>query len=403
MCTPETVTETATSLISHLPDWGRYILLELLMTLTMAYRTAYLQIPTFRRRSSSTSLLLHPLRLCSSRENKHHATQTLLQQRSFHRTAILAKPPFAEDQKTLLQAFHTAKDAAFNKWKLVDGPDNLAAALVAAWKAHPFEQVPRKKHWDPNDPFKEMWPKGQWAPLRDIDDGLWTFQLKPDAPWGMVVYRASYDDDAAWERMLVEIFDTLVSSLESEDRLDLLSRHQLVVMDDRPQFEGATPDSVREHFNKWVQEELKRNWRVPPMPDDEVAKVKAANQGIDRSLGVRYNFCLLVDDICLESLDRRPPILKLVDKRERGFDEYEMESLESEEILAWEGGVTNSEFEDVGWMYQCAAEYVEHQNRLGESDNWSDEYQRPPMMDWDFDFSHAPGYWRRNGKSSKKE
>ncbi len=375
------------------------------MAPTMAYRIASLRAPAFPRRASSTSLLFHSPLLCFHHiENKpNHATQTLLQHRPFHRTAITAKPPLTEGQKTLLQAFHAAKDAAFKKWKLADGPDTLSAALAAAWKAHPFEAVRRETHRNPNDPFQEQWPRDPWAPLSDIDSGLWTHQLTPDAPWGMVVYRAAYDDDAAWERMLLKIFETLVDSLEAEDRLDLLPRHRLVVMDDRSRFDGATPDSVRAHFNNWVLEELRRNWRVPPMPDDEVARVEAASGGIDRHSGVRYNFFLLVDDVCLESLDRTGPVVKLVDKREGGLDPDWMQGVESEEILAWEGGVTNSEFENVGWMYQYASEYVELQGHLYQSDNWADEYQRPPMMDWDFDFSHAPGYWRRNGESSKKE
>lgn len=65
---------------------------------------------------------------------------------------------------------------------------------------------------------------------------------------------------------------------------------------------------------------------------------------------------------------------------------------------SWEGGVTDSGFEDVGWMY-IHYEYVNIQNDLYEADNWADQYFGPPLMRWESEFERALRFWRRNGES----
>ncbi|KAK4235502.1 hypothetical protein C8A03DRAFT_36647 [Achaetomium macrosporum] len=151
-------------------------------------------------------------------------------------------------------------------------------------------------------------------PLEGIEDALSCTYLKPDAPWALAVYRVS------------------------DKKLNyLLPRHRFMVMDDRSQFDGATPDQVRQHFTKWALDEFKRNWWEEPMPDDEVAKVKAGGySATDYSADPRYSFCLLVDDICLESFGKMLPVVKLVKKHwEPGGQDWEDDQLE--ENPGWEG------------------------------------------------------------------
>ncbi len=85
------------------------------------------------------------------------------------------------------------------------------------------------------------------------------------------------------------------------------------------------------------------------MPDKVFAKVQSGERTELDHTGVRYNFCLLIDYICLESLDEKlsgDPVVKLVYKREVPY----LKDLEYEEerTSPWEGGMTDDEFENVG-------------------------------------------------------
>ena len=65
------------------------------------------------------------------------------------------------------------------------------------------------------------------------------------------------------------------------------------------------------------------------------------------------------------------PVFKLV-KRNWAPDseEDETEEDEEDEKFDWEGGETNGEFEDVGWMYVNVCEYIDVQNQLLQKDFW---------------------------------
>ncbi len=302
-------------------------------------------------------------------------------------------PPgrFVHDQANnkKVQAFLDAKENLLKSWKVADGPERLCNSIASLWTS-----VDDEMHGG----LKEN-PYGfSLDGLEGIDDSLNERSLKPDAPWGSVVYRAAYGNDVAWEQMLRLLLEGLIEGLEASGRLDLLSRHRFVVVDDRSQFEGATPERVRGHFNKWVLEEFERNWREPTMPEADVARIRSGGRDLDFA-GARYNFCLLIDDICLESLDRNLsgiPVAKLISKREPYLAEYE-----EERTCPWEGGMTDDEFENVGWMYKEVCEYVRIHDQLQEPDTFYDEayYHRPPLLGWAIDFERAPGYWRRNRKT----
>jgi hypothetical protein len=108
---------------------------------------------------------------------------------------------------------------------------------------------------------------------------------------------------------------------------------------------------------------------------------------------------LVVDEICLESLDQ--PCGAVAKFVQRAFQS----DLSAEEIKElggpreadseWEDGVTENEFENVGWMYMETTDYVAFQHRLVSPENWEDEYVRPPQLRRSDPFERAPGSWRR--------
>ena len=274
-------------------------------------------------------------------------------------------------------------------------PDKVNAAHEAAARAYPVS--------------KELFQAYRAEVLTEMADPLRVLNdlfdiLKPDAPWGLAVYRASYNDDAAWHRILSVLRRDIESSLAVyQAQPGLLARHELVVMDYQSKFEGAGPKKIREHFNSWAVDELQRNWRADrePATKDEITGAAGSTDYLHHA-GSRYNFFLLVDDICLESIEMMDePVFKLVKRNWAPDSEVdEAEEDEEDEKFDWEGGETNSDHEDVGWMYVDASDYVDVQDQLQEEDFWPELYVRPPLMRWEEDFNRAPGFWRRNASST---
>lgn len=145
-----------------------------------------------------------------------------------------------------------------------------------------------------------------------IDNSRWHFELKKDLPWGFAIYRCSYqNNDEAWERIISKIYDEVKSGLECEGRLDLLPSQDLVTFDDKAKFNGATSHEVRDHFSAWVGDQLPQIAAGP----DKLQRLMAKESPAD-TLGPHYNFCLFVDDICMESLDHMQfPVVKLLSRQ----------------------------------------------------------------------------------------
>ncbi|KAK4871129.1 hypothetical protein LT330_000366 [Penicillium expansum] len=216
---------------------------------------------------------------------------------------------------------------------------------------------------------------------KNIDAFLSDTSKKRDLPWGFSIYRCSYKDESAWTRLLQHLRENIESDLQCNQRMDLLSRHQLVINDDIEKFNGATSHDIRDHFNAWVTGQLPQIVASPK----ELENLQSDDHnglGHQYFLGPRYNFCLFVDDFCLESLELFEkalcgPIVKILSKPWGNLTPQERNYKIHPE---WHDGETDEEYEMVGWMYMPIHSYVQWFDTLEVPSNWEAYYIRPPMM-----------------------
>jgi hypothetical protein len=225
----------------------------------------------------------------------------------------------------------------------------------------------------------------------------WSY-VKPDAPWGFVVYRAVYgkESDEPWGRMLSLLRDIAARPVPGSGPnaffpTVLSDPHfELTVIEDEERFAGADSHTIREAFREWVAHDL------PPRvlnPDTQggVDNIRAMIRSkIIREpcelepkellppwwmAPPRWGFCFLVDDICLRSLNRADgfgDVVKMVNLR---FHGGRCENIAE----GWEDGETDDHNEDVGWMYASARSHRTWYHVLSDPSNWYDDvwYARP--------------------------
>ncbi|EFR02317.1 hypothetical protein MGYG_05314 [Nannizzia gypsea CBS 118893] len=217
--------------------------------------------------------------------------------------------------------------------------------------------------------------------------------LKSQYPWGWVVYRCTYSDEEAWQKMLHVLRNKVVETLKINDRMDLLPFHEMTIIEDNTKFDGATSHNIRDHFTTWVADTvMERMVTAPSEPEQrEIRDPYKEDPGPEWIMGTRYNFCLFVDDICLESLEYMTfPVVKVLAKN---FGARKPDNRDYTIYPGWEDGETNEGSEEVGWMYTHAMEIVSHYDELMETDFWYDTYSRPPSMRMSWGIT--PGSWRK--------
>lgn len=177
----------------------------------------------------------------------------------------------------------------------------------------------------------------------------------------------------------------------------LHSRHRFEIVDNKSELQGATIEQLAEKFSKWVIDEYRSNCNEEDRPSAEELEAADGYSG-----GTGYNFFLVVDDVCLETMDEDyGPVVKIVQGGLSGprWEPYSAEEIEEEgpiqEDSMWEGGVTECEFENVGWMYMEVCDYVVVQERLSDAWNWEDQYLRPPQLRIEDGHGYALVPWRR--------
>lgn len=118
----------------------------------------------------------------------------------------------------------------------------------------------------------------------------------------------------------------------------------------------------------------------------------------------RYKYCLVVDEICLESVEQPRavfPVVKLL------YRDWENEWSSEERLQGvqppFHDGITDSIDEDVGWMYMWLSSYMKTYESFHEWD-WDDMYMRPPFVDSTCDETNMVGHWRaKNELNDEKQ
>jgi hypothetical protein len=109
----------------------------------------------------------------------------------------------------------------------------------------------------------------------------------------------------------------------------------------------------------------------------------------------RYKYCLVVDEICLESVEHPEglgPVVKLVcrDWQCPWSPEGKLQGVHS----PFHDGITEYDDEDVGWMYMPLLFYMDKYEKFHDG-WWGDMYVRPPFIDGTEDETNMVGHWRR--------
>ncbi|KAK5996639.1 hypothetical protein PT974_01976 [Cladobotryum mycophilum] len=292
------------------------------------------------------------------------------------------------DDRRRIQAFNDAMDKVMSEITEYD-PERFNSVRQAVWDAHPLEDEVREAY------TKEMLQNSA-DPLTQLEEQLKLSVFKSDAPWGLVVYRVAYGDDVAWERMLGLLRQGVESIQGQPANQHLFPRHRFEIVDDGGQLEGATMDQLHDKFSKWVVDEYRRNCKESERPSVEEFEADERGNKYGYWGGARYNFFLVVDEVCLESMDQEcGPVVKIVQRTGFGGEGYSAEEIEELGPI--------QEDSNVGWMYMEVDNYVSLLETLSQPGNWEDGYLRPPQLRLQGGFEDAPGSWRRAGNLPASE
>lgn len=152
----------------------------------------------------------------------------------------------------------------------------------------------------------------------------------------------------------------------------------------------ATSHQVRDSFKTWVPLNL-----ASRLPRDSQTKIEDLDWTGATSTP-RYEYCLIIDSLCLESLDHPGPNFPVVKLLCRDWTNP-LDPQERQSTLVYPGfhdGVTEYPEEDVGWMYMPVSEYVDWYARLHGINGWEDTYVRPPYIYGLGEGDAVPGAWR---------
>jgi hypothetical protein len=223
------------------------------------------------------------------------------------------------------------------------------------------------------EPIAQQEP-GHPKQFHQIEDQLARSPILPDTNWGFVIVRAVYgpSSDVAWAQMLELLRDTVSEELTEADHLELLSRHEITIIEDKATLAGADSFAARRAFLAWVAADLPRRLRK------EYREENTTHPATD--MPPRWRYCIFVDQECLRSLEVGPedledkdPALKLLT-----IDFPEEAGVPTEEFTRdWEDGETNDDHENVGWMYIDMTDYVGKYSQFTSVFGWEEFYERP--------------------------
>jgi hypothetical protein len=148
-------------------------------------------------------------------------------------------------------------------------------------------------------------PRGDrsWNTADRIQDEL---EEKGHRVWGLVIYRCTYGDDAAWGKCLERLNASTRKSMRFYNGLDLLGEgcyKPTVIAGAR--FNGAKTQYVRERFKEWRRQAILEE---QGSPEEIEARRKGPEPvfnpyGIDHySMAVRYRFCVQIDEAAMRNI-----------------------------------------------------------------------------------------------------
>ncbi|KAG9517022.1 hypothetical protein KCV07_g6489, partial [Aureobasidium melanogenum] len=126
------------------------------------------------------------------------------------------------------------------------------------------------------------------------------YQADGHKTWGYVIYRTTYEDEAAWTEFMRRLRFWAADSMESFNGQDVLNKMTWTVFDDKESFDGANVATIRHHFRNWAETAVQREQQQP-------GQVDGTPVGMGHS--PRYRYCVQVDAEALKSAvqDAPPP------------------------------------------------------------------------------------------------
>lgn len=82
--------------------------------------------------------------------------------------------------------------------------------------------------------------------MDDLAEVREALHRNPDLKWGFVIYRCTYEDDAAWARFMEHLNTRVRLNLQEDGAEELFERIDWDVQDDRDVLDGAGPNQVRQ-------------------------------------------------------------------------------------------------------------------------------------------------------------
>jgi hypothetical protein len=227
-------------------------------------------------------------------------------------------------------------------------------------------------------------------------DSLAHSELKPDhTKWGFVIVRCVYGpaSETPWAMMLELLRAHVEESLSLQDQVELLPHHEITTVEDEATLGGADSYAARRAFRAWVAADLPPRLHADRLKEyGGLAQARAkllsndAHASTNHPAAVmppRWQYCIFIDQDCLRSLEKGPvepelkePALKILTTDWK----WDGEESPTEEFVTmnWDGGQTDEEGEEVGWMYMDMLEYVDVYERLLSSVfAWHEYYERP--------------------------
>lgn len=197
--------------------------------------------------------------------------------------------------------------------------------------------------------------------------------------WGFSIFRCTYSDDDAWHRYVQYIRDEAINNLELVGQKFLLEKYlDFPVVEDRGQLDGASKSLVRSVFADQAERDRQTEHGGPGTASQFARMIP------------RFNYCIYVDQACLDTLLARE---KWDRECQQGEHEFKMPPKVVCVIIdtdCEEGGEGMDGYDPVegctryfpGWMY-CAVKFlVGTYDRLHVEElvDGYQEYERPPVV-----------------------